>query len=587
VIGVLADPAEEPVIREFFELFKTPWEFYRPGACYGAVLCTADAPDGINVLNAKLVIVCASAETSLERASGCRITRQSIDCAVVWKEHRIPLYGRVAVFHCRQTPGRQTPVVALESSGECAGYSDARQGLTYVRIGYDLFDEIRILLETGQPSSFAITPTLDLHIALLRELLTGSGMAWCEIPPVPDEYSFLACLTHDVDHPAIRPHRWDHTAFGFLKRAVLGSVRNFLSGRIAFRQLLSNWAAACKLPFVYLGWAQDFWAGFAQTYLDIEKGRPSTFFFVPFRDHTGWTRQGAAPRFRAVRYGAVELAGTIRNLRRAGCEVGLHGIDAWRDEEHGRSELTEIHCVADCATSGVRMHWLYYDADSPAILEDAGAAYDSTFGYNETVGYRAGTAQVYKPLPARQLLELPLHIMDTALFYPTHLGLSFQEARPLVREILENAERFGGCVTINWHDRSLAPERLWGDFYQHLLEELAGRNAWFATATDAVAWFRHRRSAVFERDHAALMDVRIRWSEDDRKRLPGLRVRVHNPPERLRAASGCGTPDARYVDMPLDETFAFGAIRAQAEGPRPMPWELLPTSMEKQIGGLR
>ena len=32
MIGVIADPAEHNVVREFFELFKTPWEFYRAGS---------------------------------------------------------------------------------------------------------------------------------------------------------------------------------------------------------------------------------------------------------------------------------------------------------------------------------------------------------------------------------------------------------------------------------------------------------------------------------------------------------------------------------------------------------------------------
>ncbi len=109
------------------------------------------------------------------------------------------------------------------------------------------------------------------------------------------------------------------------------------------------------------------------------------------------------------------------------------------------------------------MHWLYYDQQSPSALETAGAAYDSTIGYNETVGYRAGTTQVYKPLDVSRLLELPLHVMDTALFYPSYLGLSPQEARALLGRMVDNAVHFGGCLTINWHDRSLAPERLWGE----------------------------------------------------------------------------------------------------------------------------
>ena len=31
MIGIIADPAEQEVVREFFELFKTPWEFFRQG----------------------------------------------------------------------------------------------------------------------------------------------------------------------------------------------------------------------------------------------------------------------------------------------------------------------------------------------------------------------------------------------------------------------------------------------------------------------------------------------------------------------------------------------------------------------------
>jgi hypothetical protein len=39
MIGVIADPAEHGVVREFFELFKTPWEFYRRDRQYD--VCSA------------------------------------------------------------------------------------------------------------------------------------------------------------------------------------------------------------------------------------------------------------------------------------------------------------------------------------------------------------------------------------------------------------------------------------------------------------------------------------------------------------------------------------------------------------------
>jgi hypothetical protein len=196
------------------------------------------------------------------------------------------------------------------------------------------------------------------------------------------------------------------------------------------------------------------------------------------------------------------------------------------------------------------MHWLYFDQNSPKTLENAGANYDSTVGYNETVGYRAGTAQAYKPFEVEQLMELPLHIMDTALFYPSHLGLKPSQARVLVDQLQDHVGQFGGCLTINWHDRSTAPERLWGATYGELLESLTTRGAWFATASQAVAWFRKRRAVVFEQDCAEAEVFHARLFDDNSDALPGLRLRIHNTPKSNNLGAQC----KKYIDMPLDKT---------------------------------
>jgi hypothetical protein len=162
-------------------------------------------------------------------------------------------------------------------------------------------------------------------------------------------------------------------------------------------------------------------------------------------------------------------------------------------------------------------------------LEEAGFAYDSTVGYNETVGYRAGTNQVYKPLEATRILELPLHVMDTALFYPDYLDLSEDQAWHRLIPFFDHATRNGGVFTVNWHDRSISPERLWGDFYVRLLEELTARGVWFCTAKEAVSWFQKRRSAVFERvaDEGDALCVRV--AAESGNDLPGLRLRFYVP----------------------------------------------------------
>jgi hypothetical protein len=82
---------------------------------------------------------------------------------------------------------------------------------------------------------------------------------------------------------------------------------------------------------------------------------------------------------------------------------------------------------------------------------------------------------------------------------------------------------------INWHDRSIAPERLWERFYLKLLDELKSRGAWFASAGQAAAWFRMRRSAAFESVTTQSGEVSFRISATAAPGLPGLRVRVHLP----------------------------------------------------------
>jgi hypothetical protein len=522
MIGVIANSSEHAVIREFFELFKTPWEFYRGGPQYEVLLCAGECNFDRNTAN--VVLVYAGHKLPFDTGAKIEISSQARkSCMVSYNGLRVPIYGESVTF------AGETSVVVWEGSQGTAR-REQQCGSQVVRIGYDLFGEVRTLLTTGQPEENASVPTLELHIALLRELIVASGVPLFEIPPVPGGYRMIACLTHDVDHPSIRLHRFDHTMLGFLYRAVLGSLIGVLRGRMLLSDLLTNWVAAAKLPFVHLGVAKDFWSEF-DGYLKLEDGLCSSFFVIPFKDRPGQNGTGVAPSRRAARYGAADLAAQIRQLMSAGCEIGLHGIDAWHDSASGHEELEEVRRITGTQELGVRMHWLYFEERSPVALETAGAGYDSSIGYNRTVGYRTGTTQVYKPLLAARLLELPLHIMDTALFYPGYLDLSPRGAREQVGRIVANATQFGGVVTVNWHDRSLAPERLWGGVYVDLVNELKRQGAWFATATQAVSWFRKRRSAVFEDISWASGDLRAKIAVEGGSDLPGLQLRVYNGPQ--------------------------------------------------------
>src|SRR5262249_30645510 len=204
---------------------------------------------------------------------------------------------------------------------------------------------------------------------------------------------FFACLPHDVDHPAIRFHRFDHTTAGFLHRATIGSLIDACRGRMPLGHLRRNLGAALTLPFVHLGWAHDFWSGFDR-YLEIERGLGSTFFVIPVKGYRGrGYANGAAPRRRASAYEVADIAPHVKAALATGSEVALQGVDAWMDSASGFEERELISRVTGMSTAGVRMHWLFWNDSTPAQLEKAGFSYDSTFGYNTTVGFRAGTLQ--------------------------------------------------------------------------------------------------------------------------------------------------------------------------------------------------
>jgi hypothetical protein len=485
VIGVISKPDQRAVVEEFFQLFKTPWEFYQPGRAYDVVLVTtAEVPD----VEAKLLIVFGADAKGSDANNGVITGPRWHDAFLNCSEMRVPIYSGLLTFD-RTSAGSP----CITSDAGVAGLKCSAAGRTMMRVGYDLFDEVQFLLTAGQPVENAHIPTLDLHIKILREGILDAGITVFEIPPVPAGHSFIVCLTHDIDFVGIRNHKFDHTMWGFLYRATVGSLLEVMTRRIGWKTLLRNWMAVLSMPAIYLGLKKDFWDQF-EKYLEIEGNHASTFFFIPQKNDPGRSSgtHNAHGR-RAARYGIEDVSGKVRFLRDQGCEIALHGIDAWHDPSKGSQEMNRVRKVAGASEIGIRMHWLYFDEQSPQVLDQAGFVYDSTSGYSETVGYRAGTTQVFKPLRANRLLELPLHIMDCALFSGKRMSLTNAEASARCEKIVQDVLALGGVLTVNWHCRSLAPERLWGEFYANLVNDLKARGACFMTAKQAVKWFQRRR----------------------------------------------------------------------------------------------
>jgi len=525
VIGIISRVDQRAIVEEFFELFKTPWEHYVPGRSYDVVLSTTDQ---VPEADARLIISFGASQKPSDRLVGITVFLQAKKGPFKYGDVRVPVYGDLAWLQC----DRKASVELSWAQGAVGIRGELGSKIPLIRLGYDVFEEARSLLGLAQPIEYASVPTLDIHIEMLRNWIVGEGIPLVEICAAPADHHFIVCLTHDIDFVGIRNHIFDQTMWGFIYRSTLGALRNVVRGRIGGRKFLKTLKAVASLPFVFLGWMEDFWSPF-EWYLEVEKGLAATYYLIPFKGRAGERVPGRHAARRAAAYDARGLGGWVVALKEHGNEIGVHGIDAWHSVEKGKAELKRVEEVAGHSTKGVRMHWLLQDDKTHPVLEEAGFEYDASAGYNETVGYRNGTTQVFRPLNAKKLLELPTHIQDGALFYPNRLDLSESEAQDRCNQMIDNNKRFGGVLTLIWHDRSHAPERFWGDFYVNLVQTLKDSGAFFASAAGAVDWFRKRREVHFEQNggkHAASTLIRYEGEEI----RPPLRIRLYNSSQRTK-----------------------------------------------------
>src|SRR5579862_7239387 len=130
MIGVIAEPAEHSAVREFFELFKTPWEFYRGDRRYDVVLCAGDGQPGAT---AKLMVIYAGRRTYFDDQQRIHTGQQRKNaCVLSYRENQIPVYRDTITFSTTQNK-----LLTDEDSQECTAYVDLSGDNVTARIGYD------------------------------------------------------------------------------------------------------------------------------------------------------------------------------------------------------------------------------------------------------------------------------------------------------------------------------------------------------------------------------------------------------------------------------------------------------------------
>ena len=265
--------------------------------------------------------------------------------------------------------------------------------------------------------------------------------------------------THDVDEPwaARRP------------RALAGDVLYRHDVRLASRRLRSILDARSgrvdRDPYNTF----DFLMESSERY-----GLRSTFYFLA----------GNAPGDIDYRYGLTDppFATLLRRIDDRGHEIGLHasyGSYLSADRTQREFEALRAACRAagfDQPTWGVRQHYLRFE--NPQTWrnhESAGLDHDSTLGFVDQVGFRAGTCREFPLFDVRgrrtlDLRERPLVVMDGALL--GHMDLGLDDATSRIRDVVSQCRRYQGDAVLLYHNHTVAGTRHRAH-YRDLIAELA------------------------------------------------------------------------------------------------------------------
>lgn len=271
--------------------------------------------------------------------------------------------------------------------------------------------------------------------------------------------TFTVALTHDVDNP------WRWTRIG-LRGSAARLKRNVLQARLApaFREATALAAA----PVHRVRGTDPNWRFREIVAEERRRGAHGSTFFVLAGHHD--PHDGPAPEtYDELRPELVET------LRETGAEIGLHGsYTAADDPALLAEEKAKLEALAG-PVLGHRYHYLR--GDPHRNIARLPFRYDTTLGFADAVGFRAGIARPFHPwdferdAPA-DVLEIPLAAMDATLAEERYLGLSAKRAEPRLDALLDWAAANGGAFSILWHPDRFDPLSSggWDRLYSRVLD---------------------------------------------------------------------------------------------------------------------
>lgn len=267
--------------------------------------------------------------------------------------------------------------------------------------------------------------------------------------------------SHDLDYIQktiqLRLKQTAFNGFNTLKSLLTKNFSSNLNRTISF--LFSN-------PSY---WCFDYWT-------ELEKQHNVRSVFYIYAKHNEQRKDG-----RRVKSWLIDpsydiktnrvLQDKLKLLNEEGFTIGLHGsYNSATDSELLELEKCTLENSLDIKITKTRQHWLNYTEQHTPTAHNLLFKEDSTVGWNDRPGFRAGCASVYHPFDHKKQKPftfevVPQIIMDSHVF---DYGFSRSKTQSILNKFLElhNAK-----ASISWHPRTCNSDYNWGKTYEELMKQ--------------------------------------------------------------------------------------------------------------------
>ena len=287
-------------------------------------------------------------------------------------------------------------------------------------------------------------PIVDEIGLAFQQALSSLFPTW-----VPETPALKLKLTHDIDYIGIPLEigtAIGHTLVRYRPAAT-------------FRDLLSTFSGALPAELAQVLRVAD---------ISSARGISSAFF---------WKGSPRAPFDSGYDPAHSKVQTVIHTLRDRGFELGVHpGYETFGNLAKLAQEVDKLRRALCVESPGGRQHYLRWSPDTWMDWEACGLSYDSSLGFADRFGFRAGTGFPYRPWSFRQnrelnLIEVPLILMDcTPVKY---MKLPREEALQRIVSVVQRMKRCGGVFTLLWHNTILL-DPVYDGWYEAILNLLDG-----------------------------------------------------------------------------------------------------------------